>query len=77
MKKPPFGGFFQRNPSCRTGEIVCGGEIPLRGVWTDFITSAASNKVPGHPPQIFDLVGGSGSYFTVREANDFTKGVSI
>ena len=29
---------------------------------TDIIMSAANNKVPGHPLEIFDFVSGSGSY---------------
>ena len=42
---------------------------------TDFITSNASNKVPGSPPQIFDLDGGSGSYFTVRRSRTISPKV--
>ena len=30
--------------------------------------SEANNKVPGHPPEIFDFVGGSGSYISDRVA---------
>ena len=29
---------------------------------TDIIMSAANNKVPGYPLEIFDFVSGSGSY---------------
>ena len=33
-----------------------------RMVGTDIIMSAANNKVPGYPLEIFDFVSGSGSY---------------
>ena len=33
-------------------------------------TSTASSKVPGYPPEIFDFVGGSGSYISDRGVTD-------
>ena len=34
---------------------------------TDIIMSAANNKVPGYPLEIFDFVSGSGSYIMLAE----------
>ena len=51
-----------------TGDIPCGYDIcfadDIRFAYegTDIIMSAANNKVPGYPLEIFDFVSGSGSY---------------
>jgi len=34
---------------------------------TDIIMSAANNKVPGYPLEIFDFVSGSGSYIILAK----------
>ena len=36
--------------------------MPAAYEGTDIIMSAANNKVPGYPLEIFDFVSGSGSY---------------
>ena len=36
--------------------------MPVAYEGTDIIMSAANNKVPGYPLEIFDFVSGSGSY---------------
>ena len=51
-----------------TDDIPCGYDIcfadDIRFAYegTDIIMSAANNKVPGYPLEIFDFVSGSGSY---------------
>ena len=38
-----------------------------RMMGTDIIMSAANNKVPGYPLEIFDFVSGSGSYIILAK----------
>ena len=43
--------------------------MPAAYEGTDIIMSAANNKVPGYPLEIFDFVSGSGSYIIFAGAN--------
>ena len=41
--------------------------MPAAYEGTDIIMSAANNKVPGYPLEIFDFVSGSGSYIMLAK----------
>ena len=61
--------FFQRYPFPTVTDDIANAMISAsqmiyasRMKGTDIIMSAANNKVPGYPLEIFDFVSGSGSY---------------
>jgi len=50
-------------------DICFADDIRFAYKGTDIIMSAANNKVPGYPLEIFDFVSGSGSYIIFADTN--------